>query len=141
MFFLFLASVDLKKALNWVQRKVLCWALRYLCVEERIVRGIHGMYSGARSRVRVDIRVGVGVLQGLFLSPFLFILVLEALYRCGKAWHKFKKLLPILTSRHLSFITWGRVYDACVRAAMLHGMRPGNPLQRICSGCDAMTAQ
>ena len=33
---------------------------------------------------------------------------------------KFKDLLPVLSSRHLSFKTGGHVYSSCVRSAMLH---------------------
>ena len=33
---------------------------------------------------------------------------------------KFKDLLPVLSSGHLSFKTCGRVYSSCVRSAMLH---------------------
>ena len=33
------------------------------------------------------------------------------------AWKKFKDLLPVLSSRHLSFKTRGRVYSSCVRNA------------------------
>ena len=36
------------------------------------------------------------------------------------AWTKFKDLLPILSSCHLSFKTRGRVYSSCVWSAMLH---------------------
>ena len=36
------------------------------------------------------------------------------------AWKKIKDLLPVLSSRHLSFKTRGRVYSSCVRSAMLH---------------------
>ena len=36
------------------------------------------------------------------------------------AWKKFKDLLPVLSSRHLSFKTRGHVYSSCVRSAMLH---------------------
>ena len=36
------------------------------------------------------------------------------------AWKKFKELLPILSSCHLSFKTRGSVYSSCVRSAMLH---------------------
>ena len=36
------------------------------------------------------------------------------------AWKKFKELLPVLSSRHLSFKTRGHVYSACVRSTMLH---------------------
>ena len=35
-------------------------------------------------------------------------------------WKKFKELLPVLFSHHLSFKTRGRVYSSCVRSAMLH---------------------
>ena len=33
---------------------------------------------------------------------------------------KFKDLLPVLSSRHLSFKTCGHVYSSCVRSTMLH---------------------
>ena len=36
------------------------------------------------------------------------------------AWKKFRELLPVLTSRHLSYKTCGHVYSSCVRSAMLH---------------------
>ena len=36
------------------------------------------------------------------------------------AWRKFKELLPVLSTRHLSFKTCCRVYSSCVRSAMLH---------------------
>ena len=36
------------------------------------------------------------------------------------AWKKFKDLLPVLSSHHLSFKTRGRVYSSCVWSAMLH---------------------
>ena len=59
------------------------------------MRLVQGMYSNARSRVRVgegyseEFEVKVGVHQGSVLSPLLFIIVLEALsreYRCGVPW-------------------------------------------------------
>ena len=40
--------------------------------------------------------------------------------RVKTAWKKFKDLLPVLSSRHLSFKTRGHVYSSCVRNAMLH---------------------
>ena len=40
--------------------------------------------------------------------------------RVKAAWKKFKDLLPVLSSRHLSFKTRGRVYSSCVRSTMLH---------------------
>ena len=40
--------------------------------------------------------------------------------RVKTAWKKFRELLPVLTSRHLSYKTRGHVYSSCVRTAMLH---------------------
>ena len=44
-----------------------------------------------------------------------------AVTNCVKtAWKKFRELLPVLTSRHLSYKTRGHGYSSCVRSAMLH---------------------
>ena len=40
---------------------------------------------------------------------------------CCTAWGKFKKLLPILTSKQISLTVRGKVFDACVRSALLNG--------------------
>ena len=40
--------------------------------------------------------------------------------RVKTACKKFRELLPVLTSRHLSYKTRGHVYSSCVRSAMLH---------------------
>ena len=40
--------------------------------------------------------------------------------RVKTAWKKFRELLPVITSRHLSYKTRGHVYSSCVRSAMLH---------------------
>ena len=40
--------------------------------------------------------------------------------RVKTPWKKFRVLLPVLTSRHLSYKTRGHVYSSCVRSAMLH---------------------
>ena len=50
---LYMAFVDLEKAFDRVPRKVIWWALRKLGVDEWIVHLVQGMYSNARSRVRV----------------------------------------------------------------------------------------
>ena len=43
------------------------------------------------------------------------------------AWKKFKDLLPVLSSRHLSFKTRGHVYSSGVRSAMLHAIDKAEP--------------
>ena len=45
---------------------------------------------------------------------------LAAITRCKCAWGKFRKLLPLLTNRHLPLLTRGKVYSSCVRSVMLH---------------------
>ena len=40
--------------------------------------------------------------------------------RVKTAWKKFRELLPVLTSPHLSYKTRGHVYSSCVQSAMLH---------------------
>ena len=45
---------------------------------------------------------------------------LSTTIRVKTAWKKFKDLLPVLSSRHLSFKTRGHLYSSFVRSAMLH---------------------
>jgi len=59
--------------------------------------------------------------------------------RCCTAWGK--KLLPILTSKHISLTVPWKVFDACVHSALLHGSEPwARPLQ-TCNGSAKMTDQ
>ena len=51
--------------------------------------------------------------------------------RCSVAWGKFRKLLPVLTSRHLSPRIRGKVYEVCVRSAMLHGSQMWGPKEPV----------
>ena len=43
--------------------------------------------------------------------------------RVKTTWKKFKDLLPVLSSRHLSFKTHGHVYSSCVWRTMLHASK------------------
>ena len=62
--------------------------------------------------------------------------------RCCATWGKFRKLLPSLTSRHISPKSRGQVYSSCVRSAMLHGSETWGPnaseLQRLCRNYRSM---
>ena len=40
--------------------------------------------------------------------------------RVKTAWKKFRELLPVFTSRHLSIKGRGHVYSSCVQSTMLH---------------------
>ena len=55
---------------------------------------------------------------------------------CENRLKKFKDLLPVLSSDHLSFKTCGRVYSSCVRSAMLHAGETWpltKPISSVCS--------
>ena len=47
--------------------------------------------------------------------------------RCSTAWRKFKRLLPILTSKHVSLRTHWKVFNACVRSALSHSSETWAP--------------
>ena len=59
----------------------------------------------------------------------------SAIARCCVAWGKFRKILPVLTTRHLSPRIRDKVDETCVRSAMLHGnetLGPKEPkMQRL----------
>ena len=62
--------------------------------------------------------------------------------RCSTVWGKFRKLLPILTSKHVLPLTRGKVFSACISSALLHGSETWAPtapdLQRLCKNDRAM---
>lgn len=77
--------VDLEKAYDRVPRKVLWWAMREKGMPEKYVRLIQSMYDRASTHVRSEagvtdkFNVAVGLHQGSALSPYLFLLVMDAL--------------------------------------------------------------
>ena len=79
--------MDLEKVFDRGPREVIWWGLRYLGVDEWIVSVIRAMYEDEIAKVRLNGResnafsVRVGVHQGTFLSPLMFIIVFEALSR------------------------------------------------------------
>ena len=60
---------------------------------------------------------------------------LAIITRCGIAWGKSERLLPILTPKHESLRTRGKVFNACVLSPLLHGSEHWAPtapdLQRL----------
>ena len=58
--------------------------------------------------------------------------------RCSVAWDKFKSILPILTSKHVSLKTRGKLYSTVVQSAMLHGCETWAPTADViqCLQCN-----
>ena len=77
--------------------------------------------------MKKEVQVGPGKLEVVASFCYLGDMLsaaggceLSTTTRVKTAWKKFKDLLPVLSSRHLSFKTRGHVYSSCVRSAMLH---------------------
>jgi len=83
---LYFGFVDLEKAFDRVQTEVIRWAMCKLGIEEN-VSAVMSMHTGAKTVVRTvygnsnGFEVKVGMHQGSALSPFLLVIVMEALSR------------------------------------------------------------
>ena len=81
---LYFGFVDLEKAFDRVPREAISWAMRF---EEWLVSAVMSIYTGAKKVVRTvygnskGFEVKVGMHQGSGLSPLLFVIVIEAMYR------------------------------------------------------------
>ena len=78
-------------------------------------------------RTQKDVQVGPDKLEVVASFCYLGDMLsaaggseLSTTTRVKTAWKKFKELLPVLSSRHLSFKTRGRVYSLYVWSTMLH---------------------
>ena len=86
-----------------------------------------GNCTPLRSRPQREVQVGSDKLEGIASFCYLGDM-LSAVNGCElltttsvkTACKKFKKLLPVLSSCHLSFKTHGYVHSSCVQSAMLH---------------------
>ncbi|XP_048759426.2 uncharacterized protein LOC125668999 [Ostrea edulis] len=79
------------------------------------------------ARLQSDVQVGLDKLEAVGSFCYLGDMLSAAAgcdpattTRVKTAWKTFKELLPVLTSRHLSYKTRGRGYNTCVRSAMFH---------------------
>ena len=111
---------------HWVHKK--CSGLK--CLKEdpdyRCTR-CQGTARLLDDRPQKEVQVGPDKLEVVASFCFLGDMLsaaggceLSTTTRVKTAWKKFKNLLPVLSSRHLSFKTRGHVYSSCVRSAMLH---------------------
>ena len=82
---LHMVFVDLEKAYDRVPRAVLWWALKEKGIPGKYVQLIRAMYSRCSTQVRSTagttgtFNVAVGLHQGSALSPYLFVLIMDAL--------------------------------------------------------------
>ena len=119
-------SIFCKGCKHWVHKK--CSGLKRLTedLDSRCTR-CQGTARPLDSRAHRDVQVGSDKLEVVASFCYLEDMLSAAggcelsTTTCVKtAWKKFKELIPVLSSRHLSFKTHGRVYRSCVRSAMLH---------------------
>ena len=97
---------------------------RTLTTDVHSARELHAPLDG---RPQKEVQVGPDKLEVVASFCYLGDMLsaaggceLSTTTRVKTAWKKFKDLLPVLSSRHLSFKTRGRVYSFCVWSAMLH---------------------
>ena len=111
---------------HWVHKK--CSGLKHLKKDPdyRCTR-CQGTARPLDGRPQKEVQVGPDKLEVVASFCYLGDMLsaaggckLSTTTRVKTTWKKFKDLLPVLSSRHLSFKTRGHVYSSCVRSAMLH---------------------
>ena len=111
---------------HWVHKK--CSGLKRLKKDPdyRCTR-CQGTARPLDGRPQKEVQVGPGKLEVVASFCYLGDMLsaaggceLSTTTRVKTTWKKFKDLLPVLSSRHLSFKTHGHVYSSCVRSAVFH---------------------
>ena len=102
---------------HWVHKK--CSGLKRLKkdLDYRCTRR-HGTACPLDGRPQKEVQVGPDKLE--VVASFCYLGELSTTTCVKTAWKKFKDLLPVLSSCHLSFKMRGHVYSSCVQSAMLH---------------------
>ena len=110
---------------QWVHKK--CSGLKPLKKDPDRCTQCQGTARPLDGRPQKEVQVGPDKLEVVasfcYLGDMLSAAVgceLLTTTRVKTAWKKFKDLLPVLSSCHLSFKTHGHVYSSCVQSAMLH---------------------
>ena len=111
---------------HWVHKK--CSGLKRLTKDPdyRCTR-CQGTARSLDSRPQKEVQVGPDKLEVVASFCYLGDMLsaaggceLSTTTHVKATWKKFKELLPVLSSCHLSFKTLGRVYSSCVWSAILH---------------------
>ena len=114
---------------HWVHKK--CSGLKHLKKDpDYICTRCQGTARPLDGRSQKEVQVGpdkLEVVASFFYQGDMLSAAggceLSTTTRVKTAWKKFKDLLPVLSSCHLSFKTRGRVYSSCVRSAILHASK------------------
>ena len=136
-------SIFCKGCKHWVRKK--CSGLKHLTedLDYRCTQ-CQGTACPLDSRPQREVQVGSDKLKVVASFCYLGDMLsaaggceLSTTTRVKTAWKKFKELILVLSSRHLSFKTHGRVYSSYVRSPMLYAIetwpstKPSlQPLQR-----------
>ena len=119
-------SIFCKGCKHWVHKK--CSGLKRLTQDpDYRCTCCQGTAHPLDSRSQREVQVGSDKLEVVAYFCYLADMLsaaggceLSTTTRVKTAWKKFKELIPVLSSCHLSFKTCGRVYSSCVRSTMLH---------------------
>ena len=119
-------SIFCNSCKHWVYKK--CSGLKRLTKDPdyRCTR-CQGTARPLDDRPQTEVRVGPDKLEVVASICYLEDILsaaggceLSTTTRAKTDWKKFKELLPVTSSQHISFKTSGRVYSSCVRSAVLH---------------------
>jgi hypothetical protein len=83
----FMIFVDFQKAFDSIDRNVIWKILKNIGVPDKIIKAISCLYTDTKSKVLVngklseEIRTKTGIIQGDTLSPFLFIIVMDYVFK------------------------------------------------------------
>ena len=113
---------------HWVHKK--CSGLKRLKKDPNYrYTQCQGTARPLDGRPQKEVQVGPDMLEVVHVAAFCYLGDMLSVAggcelsttTCVKtAWKKFKDLLPVLSSCHLSFKRHGCVYSSCVRSAVLH---------------------
>ena len=131
---------------HWVHKK--CSGLKHLKKDPDYSTRCQGTANPLDGRPQKEVQVGPDKLEVVASFCYLGDMLsaaggceLSTTTRVKTAWKNFKDLLPVLSSRHLSFKTCGHVYSSCVQSAMLHASEIWPWQSWTSSVCSKMTGQ
>ena len=113
-------SIFCNGCMHWVHKK--CIGLKYLTKDpDYRCTWCQGTAHALDGRPQREVQVGPDKLKVVAFFCYLGDMLsaaggceLSTITHVKTAWKKFKELLPVLSSRHLSFKTCGHMYSSCV---------------------------